>query len=137
MNREVNIKPFEVQDLKLMKIEGGYNEEKMKQVAEIGNSGTIIYGKEILGAMGYYEMWPGVCEVWCFHNKEAGHDGVFLLVVKDALTELVKKFHRVQATGLAIDTNFVFFKKLGFEMEGLLTQYTTSKQNYIMWSRTK
>lgn len=136
MNREVTIKPFEIEDLKLMKIKGECDEQKLKKVMELGNSGTIIYGKEILGAMGYYEMWSGVCEVWCFYNEDSNHDGVFLLIIRDALNELTKKFHRIQATGLKTEIGSEFFRRLGFKGEGTLKKYSISGQDYLMWART-
>ncbi len=135
MNRKVTIKPFEIIDLKLMNIKGEPNLQKLARVLELGNAGTIIYNKEILGAMGYYKMWTGVCEVWCFYNEESNHDGVFLLVLRDALIELTKKFHRIQATGLKTDIGSRFFKKLGFKCEGVLKKYSTSGQDYLMWAR--
>ena len=137
MNRKVTIKPFEIEDLKLMKLKEKPDKQKLKKIMGMGNSGTIIYGREILGAMGYYKMWNGVCEVWCFYNEESNHDGVFMLILRDDLTELAKKFHRIQATGLKTDIGSRFFRQLGFKSEGILKKYSTSGQDYLMWARTE
>lgn len=145
MSREAALVPFEISDLDKMdavidvdEIYGDFK-ERLEAVLKRGDSKTIYYYGKILGAMGYFELWPGVCEVWIFMAKDIVAKGIFALIVRDALNKLidVNIFHRVQATAIDNKINESFFTKLGFVDEGVLRQYSRTKQNYKMWSRVK
>jgi L-amino acid N-acyltransferase YncA len=139
MNRGVSLKDFEIDDLKLMRIEEDGYELISEYNVNVGDAKTIIYGKDVLGSMGYCELWPGVCEVWCMYNQNSKHGGVFLMVVRDALIKLFKdkKLHRIQATGIHNLKSDMFFERLGFQDEGVLRKYSISGRDYKMWSRVK
>lgn len=147
MNRSAALIDFKISDLDLMETdvdtEYGDFKKRVRQVIKLGEAKTISHKGIILGAMGYFELWPGVCEVWIFSTKEINESqinkGVFAYVIRDALNRFIdpKKFHRVQATAEDNIMNEYFFTKLGFVCEGLLEKYSMTKQNYKMWARVK
>ena len=143
MNREAALMEFKIEDLDLMDhdtdTEYGDFKKRVKEIMKRGVTKTIRYDGKVLGAMGYFELWPGVCEVWIASAKGLDKGGVFGLIIRDGLNRFIdpKKFHRVQATAEDNEVNETFFERMGFICEGVLKKYSITKQNYKMWARVK
>ncbi len=141
MNREAVLEPFCLEHLEFMDIEEDISsfKERWPQVADAGDAATIYYDGKIIGAMGYYEMWLGVCELWIFKAKGLEMCGAFGLILRNALSQLIDsgKFHRLQATSDVNEVNEKFFFKMGFQKEGVLRQFTIDRQDCYIWSRVK
>ena len=114
-----------------------------KRLKELETSGkgmgfTLIYRDKILGSYGYFDILPGVCEVWVIPSKWIKKHGlVFARKIKKALKDLDKhlKFRRVQATSLADNYHERFFEFLGFTCEGTLRKYEADGRDAFMWAR--
>ncbi len=143
MNREATLVDFKLSDLEFMdpdvETEYGDFKQRVKDVMKRGETKTAYYEGKVLGAMGYFELWPGVCEVWITSAKDLDKGGVFALIIRDGLNRFIDpgKFHRVQATAKDTKINETFFIRMGFVCEGLLKKYSITKQDYKMWARVK
>ena len=143
MNRSVELLDFFVSDLDDMDVtyfEGEDVEafrERLHEVVGAGEAKLVKYKDKIRGALGYHNLWPGVCEVWAIPNEPIKDKGIYALTLKYAIEVFIvaKGFHRMQATVLKDDPSENFFIKLGFKSEGVLEQYDSLKQDYRMWAR--
>lgn len=112
---------------------------KLERLAASGTGGTVVYDGRILGFIGYWEMWPGVIEVWAFPSKYVKqYAKVYLRTVKRYVAEIEKNFspHRLQSTALADTLHDQWMTFLGFSCDGNLPQYTANKRDHRLWSKT-
>ena len=113
--------------------------DKMIALANMHTGGTLFYDGRIVGIFGYYEMWPGVIELWAFPSVYAKRYAmIYLRSVKRYLNGIVESFkpHRVQTCALADELHDEWMKFLGLECEiDILRQYSADKQDYRMWSK--
>lgn len=142
MNRKIVLDKLYAEDLDKININtsDGIDIEAIKKgIREklyTGESRLIKYKGNILAAMGYIELWPGICEVWLIPNEPIEYKGILALALKDALNRFVfSKYHRVQVAILKNCSSEKFFKKLGFRTEGILRKYSSTKQDYKMMAR--
>ena len=141
MNREATLVDFEIEHLDSMECDCdtdyGDFKQRVEDIMKRGITKTVYYNSKIIGVMGYFELWPGVCEVWIAQVKDPDKCGVFAIVIKDGLSRFIdpKKFHRVQATAADNEVNELFFSRMGFACEGLLKKYSITEQDYKMWAR--
>ncbi len=143
----VKVVPFDTEHLKLMDIREHellsiFSIESMvsrlKALQSLGESGTLLYNGVILGALGFYEMWPGVCEVWVIPSTHiTEYCVVFAKKVKNYLDMLqqVKKYHRIQVIALDDDLQGLWLTWLVFKSEGVLEKYSMKQQNYKVWAK--
>lgn len=115
--------------------------EKLEALTDSGVCGTILYDGKILGVMGIFDMWKGVCEVWVLpSNNISNHKLIFARVVKKYLKNILdlKFYKRIQVTALNDDLHNRFFKWLGFELETPMgmQNFSFDGSNYHMWSIT-
>ena len=150
MNKQNKIVPFHPEHLNLMEI----REHEMENVLSIKNSlerlealtasgtcGTILYDGKILGVMGIFDMWKGVCEVWVLPSKNIPqHSLVFARVIKKYLKNIIelKHYNRIQVSALNDKLHNRFFEWLGFELEtpNGMKNFSFDGSNYNMWSIT-
>jgi hypothetical protein len=113
---------------------------KAKQLIDISIASTMIYQGTILCILGYYEIWPGVLNVWIFPSiYVVDHATVYLRTVKkyiDALFEM-EHIHRIQSNAISDALHADWMRFLGFENEGKLRKYTADKVNYNCWAMIK
>ncbi len=150
MNKITKIVPFHPEHFDLMDIRDHELEnifcvknykKKFKALVAIGVSATIIYDNKILGVMGVFDMYKGVCEVWVIPCKITPKYGItFARILKKYLEQIwnMGHYHRIQVTALNDKVHNRFFKWLGFELEtpNGMKNYTIKKCNYNMWART-
>ncbi len=150
MNKEAEIIKFHPEHLNLMdvrehevknilKVEGA--KERLEALIEVGTSGTIVYDGKILGVMGIFDIWKGVCEVWVLPCKNIPqHALIFARIIKKYLNNIVglKHYDRIQVTALNNKTQNRFFQWLGFELEtpNGMKNFSNAGCNYNMWSIT-
>lgn len=112
--------------------------ERMDLLSQTGNCFTMMFGGKILGVVGWFELWPGVCEVFVLPTIfmfEAGR--VFAKAIKIRLNvfEKVKKFRRIQVTAVKDKTHTRWLSWLGFNIEGTLKNYGPNGEDFLMWAR--
>lgn len=137
------ITPFAVEHLDFIEIrehekafiEG--NREKYAALAQIGMGGTMLYDGRVLGALGFYENWPGNCEVWVIPSIYVSqYARVFLRTVKDKLDTIAMthSISRFQSPAIADVFHDRWMRYLGFTLEGSMPNYVKGI-TYNMWGR--
>lgn len=111
---------------------------RLTALEKIGDATTLIFDGRIVGFTGYLEMWPGVCEVWLiptvYIRTAIRPVSVLLRRYVESLADTFK-FHRMQTIAPNDELHNRWMKWLGFKEEGLLEQYSQSKQDYQQWAR--
>jgi hypothetical protein len=139
--------PFILEHLKLIELEKDDLfgtvlmtdvEKRLELFQSLGNGVTIIYKNIILGIIGFYEMWPRVCELWAapsIYMKK--YSLVYSRILKKYVEEICEnlKFRRVQVTTLNNEKYNRWLKFLNFQSEGILRSYSYCGEDFKMWSR--
>lgn len=117
----------------------GKAKEKMAALSQVGNCFTMIFDGKILGVVGWFELWPGVCELFVLptiHLPGAGR--VFAKAMKKYLFsfEKVKNARRIQITSVKDELHIRWLTWLGFTIEGTLKQYGPNGEDFLMWARS-
>lgn len=150
MNKQIKIIDFHPEHLNLMDVREHEIEnvlalknckEKLELLTDSGVSGTILYDGKILGVMGIFDMWKGVCEVWVLpSNNISQHKLIFARVIKKYLKNILdlKFYKRIQVTALNEKLHNRFFRWLDFDLEtpGGMKNFSFTNCNYNMWSIT-
>ena len=98
---------------------------------------TYVHKGHILGVHGYYQMWPGVVEIFIvpsiYFFKYPKH------ILKWSTLEFDKvknnnSIHRIQTTCLDQHDRRRFLEYFGFKCEGTLKQYTKNREDYKMYA---
>ena len=102
-------------------------------------AGTILHDGRILAIFGFYELWPGVCELFILPSKYTiKYPVAFARCVKRTIESGVfNNHHRVQLRGIDDKTHNKFNEFLGFEKEGTFKKYDSAGNNFNMWARVK
>jgi len=112
---------------------------KIEALTVYGMGATIFYKGLIIGIIGYYEMWPGVIEIWAFPSIHVtAHSMVYLRHCK-RYVELVERTyspHRLQTCSYADDIHTRWMEFLGFHEEGTLKKYTVFQEDFKLWAKT-
>lgn len=111
---------------------------KLEALAQFGIGGTVFYDGRAIGIIGYYEMWPGVYEVWAFPSIYVKqYATIYLKHVRRYIQVIEEAFkpHRLQTTAIADDLHDDWMTFLGFKQEGDLKAYSVNKQDHRMWAR--
>ena len=98
---------------------------------------TYMYKEHILGFGGYYMVWPGVIEIFIVPSMYFFKYPKTCVATCKRDFELIKRnkwIHRIQTYSWDDYTRNGFMLHMGFECEGVLRRYTSSKQDYKMWS---
>ncbi len=116
--------------------------ERIEALTSSGTCGTIVYDGKILGSMGIFDMWVGVCEVWVLPSVLVPqHALIFARVIKRYLDNIIELNHykRIQVSALNDKTHNRFFEWLGFDREtpNGMKGFSLKGCNYNMWSITK
>jgi hypothetical protein len=138
------IVPFKIEHLDLMELRDeearlvALDPSKYAALAELGWGGTMMFDGRILGALGYFEMWPGVFEVWVIPTVYVPqYARVFLRTVRGYLDRMEETHpvHRFQSPALADPMHDHWMKHCGFVEEGVMPKYSAFKQDFKMWGR--
>lgn len=99
--------------------------------------GTILHDGRILGVMGFYELWPGVCELFVLPSIYLPkYPMQFARCIKKMLDSgIFNAYHRVQIRALDDDLHNRWLAFLKFEQEGILKKYDPQGNDYKMWAR--
>lgn len=143
---DFQIIPFEHLHLQSIELQAHEKEmlniEKFLSVAADPLSGTwtCVYKNHVLGIGGYYTLWPHVVEGYIIPSiylpiyPRASYLATikWIQAAKDNLD-----FHRIQTASLDDPRRSNFMEHLGFKREGVLKNYTSKKDSYIMWAYTR
>lgn len=146
MNKDVQILPFRREHLDRMVLQ-----EHEKKVLDfdkffIVSAGpdavtyTYVYKHRILGVGGYYQMWPGVIEVFVVPTLDFfKYPKQVYRLCKLYFDYIVNKTkaRRIQTASLDCDIRNRFMLKFGFACEGTMKNYTSDGQDYKMWAIVK
>lgn len=113
--------------------------QKFEALDATHQGGTLFHDGRIIAFIGFFEMWPGVYEVWAWPSIYVKqYATVYLKTVKQFVKDIEKTFnpHRLQTTALADETHQKWMTFLGFEREGYLKNYSIDKRDYEMWAKT-
>ncbi len=147
MSKKLKLIPFELEHLKIMDVRADELknifavkdiEGRLRALQQLGEGLTIVYDHRVLGVIGYYEMWPGVCEVWIIPSGLVSkYSIVFARIAKRQLEMLpqVRRYHRIQVTALDDKLHNDWLTWLGFTCEGTLKNYSMNKQDYKIWAK--
>lgn len=111
----------------------------LRQFEASKTCGTILHDGRILGVMGYYELWPGVCELFVIPSKYLPEYPIqFARCVKRVVNSgIFESYNRVQIHALDDDLHNRWLAFLRFDMEGILKKYDTNGNTYKIWARCK
>lgn len=114
--------------------------DKALSLIGISNSCTLLYNGVVLAIMGYYELWPGVIEVWVLPSKHIPkYARPYLRIVKRYINGISEhcNAHRLQTSAISDALHDRWMSYLGFESEGVMRKYTATGTDYTMWARLK
>lgn len=109
----------------------------LKKFEQSKTCGTILHDGRILAVMGYYELWPGVCELFVLPSKYLPEYPIqFARCVRRTLNSgIFKEYHRVQIHALDDDLHNRWLSFLKFSLEGVLKKYDSKGNDYKIWAR--
>jgi hypothetical protein len=116
------------------------SEEKIKALISASTYATLIVEDKIIAIIGYYELWPGVIEVWVFPSIHIPDHAVSYLRCAKRYTKSLWRdlpIHRMQTSAINDELHEKWLTFLGFEKEGIMKSYTADGQDYGLWSITK
>lgn len=111
-----------------------------KNLIEVSICSTMMYQGKVLCILGFYELWPGVFNVWIFPSIYAAkHPVVFLRAARRYTQGILNDVpcHRLQSLAIADDLHRSWMTFLGFKKEGYLAKYTADKVDYEQWGIVK
>lgn len=135
--------PFKIEHLDLIELRESEKEwieanlDKYASLAQLGVGGTMMYDGRVLGAIGYYENWPGNFEVWVIPSKHvARHPAVFLRTIQAKLDMVARNLNveRFQSPAVSDEHHDKWMRHFGFVEEGVLRKYANGK-DFKMWGR--
>lgn len=137
-----HIEVMEVRDMDAALFGYFKTEEGFGRIKEIGDTsvqaGTFTYDGRIIFIAGFFQLWPGVIEVWMLPSKHlATAPRTFARLMKRYVDRIAEDFkvHRMQTTSFHDDFHAKFMKFLGFKAEGTLEKYTQDKRNMVQYAR--
>ncbi len=145
---KVKIIPFKVEHVECMEIRDyesstvlklGDFQHGLKVFEQRNTAGTMIYDGRILGIIGYFEIWGGVCELFVLPSKYVNNYPIpFARCIKRALNlPVFENFHRIQIMAQDNKLHNDWLKFLGFEQEGHFKKYDALQNDFNMWARVK
>ena len=96
---------------------------KIQATIENSIATTMVHDGRIICIMGFYELWPGVINIWLFPSIYAPkHPIPFLRSVKRCVNRIKEdmKPHRVQTLSIQDELHINWMTFLGFKPEGVL-----------------
>lgn len=116
----------------------GDAKKRMDVLSQTGNCFIMLFDGRLLGVVGWFEFWPGVCEVFVLPTIYMSKAGlVFARAIKKHLYNLekVKKFQRIQVMAVKDKRHTRWLTWLGFNIEGTLKKYGPNGEDFLMWAR--
>lgn len=111
-----------------------------KQLIENSICSSMLYNGKLLCILGFYQLFPGVLNVWIFPSIHAAqHPTVFLRAARRFTQGIFRDIdcHRVQSLAVDDQLHHDWMTFLGFKEEGLLEQYTSDRINYKQYAIVK
>lgn len=116
----------------------GEGKQRLTVLSQSGNCFTTMYKGKIIGVVGWFEMWPTVCEVFILPTIYIGESSlIFAKAMKNYLHsfEKLKKYKRVQVTAVNDKLHCRWLSWLEFNKEGILKNYGPNGEDCLMWAR--
>lgn len=115
--------------------------QKIAALAQYGTGGTLVKDGVIIGIFGYYELWPGVFEVWAFPSVHVNTNAMlYLRTVKRYIQAIEETFSpmRLQTTAFDDKLHTRWMEFLGFynETPSGMHNYSVLGQTFNMWAKT-
>ena len=106
----------------------------MCRLGAVDQCGSHIVEGRILYVGGWYDVAPGVAEMFMFpsiYTKQYIRE--YITEGKWWVQHLKSRYRRVQCFGEDTDVSKRWLKKLGFVHEGTFQQYTMDGRSMLMW----
>ena len=149
MNKDIRIEKFTKDYLPLMEFKKMHFFEsmiikdinvKLDILEKTGNGLVLIYDNIILGLMGHFVLWDGVCEVWAMPTVDVDkYPKTYLSSIREQMIKVFNEseYHRFQITCPDTDHFDSWATFLGFTCEGTLKQFINKELNGKIWARIK
>jgi hypothetical protein len=113
--------------------------DKIVALSSFGVGVTLQRNGVTLGVCGYYEMWPGVYEVWAFPSVHVERYAMIYLRTVKRYVESIIATHpvkRLQTTSVADTKHNRWMRFLGFTCETPqgMRNYSVLNETFNMWS---
>lgn len=109
----------------------------IESLINISISSTMMYNGVVLAILGFYQLFPGVLNVWILPSTHI-HDNTFryLRSVRKYVESLKRDIpcHRIQSLAISDEMHDRWMSFLGFEKEGVLKKYSADKVDYTYWA---
>lgn len=114
--------------------------ERFSMAAEKSiEANSYAYDGIMLFSAGYMELWPGVIECWMVPSIHVEkYKMTFCKLLKNYVDKILREqtCHRLQATAPDDELHNRWMGFLGLKKEGVMKQYTHTKQDYAIFGRT-
>ncbi len=110
--------------------------QKVRLLIEGSHCATLVYNGIILCMFGFYELWPGVIEVWVYPSIYTAENPIpFLKACRRYVNGIVKdlKPHRLQSNSISNELHQRWMTFCGFTKTGIMHKYTADQVDYDMW----
>jgi len=114
--------------------------QKLEALSNYGMGGTLFRDDLPIAALGYFELWPGVYELWAFPSIHVEKYAMMYLRTVKRYIQSIEKSHnpiRLQTTSFAdeLHTNWMKFLGLSNETPDGMKNYSVLGQTFNMWSK--
>lgn len=99
---------------------------------------TMMYDGRMLGVMGWFDYWPGFCEILIVPSPYLAEYGkVAAKHIKQYFNqfEKINNYKRIQVTAVKDDLHHNWLSWMGFLVEGTLKNYGPNGEDFMMWAR--
>lgn len=120
----------------LESFEGG----KAKALLGMSIANTLMQDGRVIAIVGFYELWPGVYELWALPSKYIYmYPTQYVRHMRYYVNCIFDNFgaHRLQTSSIADLVHDRWMACLGFECEGILRKYGPDMVDYKQWSLIK
>lgn len=95
---------------------------------------------KIISIIGFFDLWPGVCQIWALPDKSINkYIRSHLRCVNKMMEEHFynSSRHRMQTFSLNDDLHNRWMGWLNFEFEGTMKRYGPEHKDYNIWAKVK
>lgn len=121
-------------------IDSVFGVEKAKALLGMSIANTLMLDGRIIAIVGFYELWPGVYELWALPSKYIYECSTsYVRHMRGYVKCIFDNFgaHRLQTSSLSDPIHDRWMGCLGFECEGTLRKYGPDMVDYKQWSLIK
>lgn len=137
-----HFKGFQFRPQELRKFEADPSAmEKTAALIKYGKAAVLKKDNLVIAIFGYYEMWPGVIEVWSFPSIYVQKYAMLYLRTMKRYVRVLGRtlpIHRMQTTSVDDDLHNRWMRFLEFtnETPNGMSKYSVVQERYNLWAKT-